>query len=384
MKTYGSGQTDGAPLTLSRSETVVHESPSGSSTPNLIRIFAGNFLDRSINRTVTIRLYNDSQELVGTMFQVLPIAGVVEVLTTAGSPLVLNGSVVITASVDEGEVLLWSVVDDQALEGGGGDPVAMGGDISGSSNNATVESLAGGSILAEDVLTNVPAGACVYVDAVSGDDDTAVAGDASRPFETLDAAIAVLTAGACLILRPGAYTAASAIHHSSGGSVLAIGNVTVTQSGAAKLVNVAPGITCTFAGAGLVLNGEIANQGTCGLHFRSASSATKTVTCAAGTLTSSVFDITSTANVAVDITGGRVVLIGARVSSTGTGFAAASVGAAGVLDARNCAFVGEGTAVNCITGTGVAKFRSPCSANLVAAVGLTQQIFSLTVDSNVD
>lgn len=46
----------------------------------------------------------------------------------------------------------------------------------------------------------------IYVDAVNGDDATAVNGDFTKPYETLDTAITHATSGYTIIVRPGTYT----------------------------------------------------------------------------------------------------------------------------------------------------------------------------------
>lgn len=113
MKTFGSGQTNGQPLTLTTTEQIVHTCPAGSATPHLVSIFAGDTRTDGVNSTVTINLYNSSNALVQTFVQSLPDAGIVPVVTLNGLELALNGTIVIKAKVDTGTVKLFAIVDDQ-------------------------------------------------------------------------------------------------------------------------------------------------------------------------------------------------------------------------------------------------------------------------------
>ncbi len=123
---YGSGQTDGAPLlltavTLGTAQTV-HTFPAGAATPNLVSIFATNASDVGVS--IILALYNSVATLVWTQTVVIGARAALQPVFDSGvteADLIANGTCVLKAYAGTASVISVSAtVDNQANTSGAG------------------------------------------------------------------------------------------------------------------------------------------------------------------------------------------------------------------------------------------------------------------------
>ncbi len=116
---FGSGQTNGAPLlisaiTLGTAQTL-HTAPVGSATPNLIGLYAFNSSDAGV--LVTISLYDSVAALIRSFTKTVNAKAFLQPLLDDGevdSDLILNGTIAIKAHAETASVVsLVARVDNQ-------------------------------------------------------------------------------------------------------------------------------------------------------------------------------------------------------------------------------------------------------------------------------
>ncbi len=117
MRTHGSGQTSGLPLSVTATALAdaqtLHTAPVGTATPHRIRLMALNS-DRSVDHTLHFEIYNVGAALVSS-FDVLVPMGADLVDCLKGGELVLNGTAVLKVWADASEkIAVVAVVDNQA------------------------------------------------------------------------------------------------------------------------------------------------------------------------------------------------------------------------------------------------------------------------------
>jgi hypothetical protein len=117
---FGSGQTNGAPLlitaiTLGTAQTV-HTAPAGSATPNLVDLFASN--TSSVGVQITVSLYDSVAALIRSFTLTVGALALQQPLFDNGSVeanLILNGTIAVKVHAETASVIsISAAVDNQS------------------------------------------------------------------------------------------------------------------------------------------------------------------------------------------------------------------------------------------------------------------------------
>lgn len=121
MKTFGNGQTNGKPITLGTTPTLLHTAPAGSATPHLVTVHAFRKTPASASTyaaagIVHVGVYDSAGALVMQFDRKVDAEG--GVLTVNAVPVALNGSCTVKAWADDASVAVIANVDDQSSVAG--------------------------------------------------------------------------------------------------------------------------------------------------------------------------------------------------------------------------------------------------------------------------